>query len=77
MKKNTELISCKDSKGSEATKVVQTEQKVDHFELVLKCITRISMMAAGTVLILNIGIYKLLALLAFGIFFSLFILDKD
>lgn len=71
MKKKTEAIACRDSQGAEATKIVQTEQRKDRFELTLKCITRISAIVAGTVLILNAGIYKLLVLLGFGIIFSM------
>lgn len=41
------------------------------FEMVLKCIVKISAMAAGTALILFAGFWKLVAIFVFIIFFCL------
>lgn len=43
----------------------------ERFALVMKCGVKSIGIAAGTVLVLNAGIWKLLALMGFGIFFSL------
>lgn len=48
------------------------------FEMILKCVVTIALIAAVTVLVLKAGIVKLVALLIFGIYFSIvYFASKD
>ncbi len=59
---------------SRAVHISRQEQRPmtdERFELVLKCVTRVSTITSVTVLVLNIETAKLVAVMGFAIFFSL------
>lgn len=67
----TALTSGDNPGGVRVSKEEKEPMSDERFRLVIQCVTRAAMAFCGVVLVINIDIWKLLALGGFGLFFAL------